>query len=202
MPGREEVIKHRLSLTSQQKSRLQLLGSRSAIKLVHIRRSGVDKHHKSDEEIAVDEANEEGEADEQNEDDEETEQSAPSSDSPPPPEQPSSRTPFATRQAMSLDPHRAHQIPGLTDLASWIFGPSGLQDLQVLAYGDFSYQGHYIEDTIVFGRNRSDGSSRRVSYSLLNKDERNDIMALYGDFLEACPVDPLLRLDREDMERV
>ena len=178
---------------------------------MHIRRSGADKYRKSDEEI---EAAEEDEADEEDEQDEEDDQSAPSSPSTPPPEPSSSQTPFATRQAMSLDPHRAQQILGLTDLASWAFGPSGLQNLQVLAYGDFSYQGRYIEDTVVFGRDRSGESERgfagsgnehsgaKDGYTLLRKEERNDVLALYGNFLEACPVDALLRLEREDMERV
>lgn len=178
---------------SGQKTRLQLLDSRSPVKLVHVRISGADKYYKEDEE---------------NEEDEGDEESAPSSDSEPPPATHAARLPLPKRQAMSLDPHRAQQVPDLSDLASWAFGPDGLLNLQVLAYGDFSYQGRYIEDTFVFGRNRSAnslrGSTRSLDkssfgYSLLQKDERNDVMALYGDFLEACPVDALLRLNR-DME--
>ena len=174
----------------EQKTRLQLLDPRSPIKLVHVRISGADKFCKEDEE------------------DEADEESASSFDSAPLLEMPAARLPLPKRQEMSLDPHRAQQVPGLSDLALWAFGPDGLSNLQVLAYGDFSYQGRYVEDTFVFGRNRS-GNSPVVStrsldrsdfgYSLLQKDERNDVMALYGDFLEACPVDPLLRLNR-DME--
>lgn len=162
------------------------MGSRSAIKLVHIRISGADKYRKSTEEL------EEAEADSEGSETEENDQSASSSGSPatPPPQPPSPRTPFATRQQMSLDPHRASQVPGLTNLASWAFGPSGLQNLQVLAYGDFSYQGRYVEDTFVFGRNRSGNSSSgfmgenigESGYNLLKKEERNDVVALYGDF--------------------
>lgn len=169
---------------------------------MHVRISGADKHYKEDEE------DEEDEGDEWDEEDEGDEERALSPDTTPPPESPPTPIPLLQRQQMSVDPHRAEQVRGLSDLASWAFGPDGLLNLQVLAYGDFSYQGRYIEDTFVFGRNRSGkyprGSTQSSNnsdfgYSLLQKNERNDVMALYGDFLEACPVDALLRLDR-DME--
>ena len=176
------------------------MDSRSALKLVHVRVSGADKYYKK------------GEDDEGGREEDENEDSAPSSDSVPPPRKLAVLTPLAKRQRLSLDPYRAQQVRGLSDLASWAFGPNGLLNLHVLAYGDFSYQGRYIEDTFVFGRNKKFVKSSRelplplresdFGYSLLRKDERNDVLARYGDFLEACPVDSLVRLDRADMELV
>lgn len=117
------------------------------------------------------------------------------------------------RQRMSVDRHRAHKVPGLSNLASWAFGPDGLPNLQVLAYGDFSYGGRYVEDTFVFGRDGFVQSSEKlnklaavpkldtdVGFSLLGKKERNEVMARYGDFLEACPVDPLVPMDARNLE--
>ena len=191
-----------------QKTRLQLLDARSPIKLVHVRISGADKDYKEDKEDEEDEDYKEDEEDEADGEDEENEESAPSLDSAPPLKMPATLPPLPKRQEMSLDPHRAQQIPGLSDLASWAFGPDGLLNLQVLAYGDFAYQGRYVEDTFVFGRNRPGKSSRGFTrsssksdygYTLLQRDERDDVMARYGDFLESCPADALLRLHR-DME--
>ena len=119
----------------------------------------------------------------------------------------------AARQRMSVDRHRAHTVPGLSNFAYWAFSPYGLPNLQVLAYGDFSYGGRYVEDTFVFGRDGFVQSSEKwkflaadpkldtdVGFSLLGKNERNEVMARYGDFLEACPVDPLVQMDARNIE--
>ena len=111
-----------------------------------------------------------------------------------------------TRQQMSLDPYRSHQVPGLSTFASWAFSPHGLPNLQVLAYGDFSYDGRYVENTFIFGRDGFVLSAQKPTFwaaapktdggfSLLGKEERNEVMARYGNFLEACPVDSLLEMD-------
>ena len=116
-----------------------------------------------------------------------------------------------TRQQMSHDPHRAYQVPGLSAFASWAFSPEGLPNLQVLAYGDFSYEGRYVEDTFIFARDGFVRPSRKTTvwaaapkteggFSLLGKEERNEVMARYGNFLEACPVDPLVRTDAPNIE--
>ncbi|KAM0801053.1 hypothetical protein BDR22DRAFT_962536 [Usnea florida] len=109
----------------------------------------------------------------------------------------------STRQRMSHDPHRAHQIPHHYDLASWAFSPDGLPNLQVLAHGDFSHSGRYVEDSFIFGRDGAipDTSTLTVwagpkpdaGFSLLGQGARNEVVARYGDFLSACPVDPLMR---------
>ena len=119
----------------------------------------------------------------------------------------------AQRQRMSVDRHRAHKVPGLSNFASWAFSPYGLPNLQVLAYGDFSYGGRYVEDTFVFGRDGFVQSSEKwkflaadpkfdtdVGFSLLGRKDRNEVMARYGDFLEACPVDPLMQMDARNIE--
>lgn len=161
-------------MTSGQRKRLELLDSRSAIKLLHVRVSGADTYGAYDESV-------------------------------------SEVSSMARRQKMSLDRDRAQRVPGLSAFASWAFGPDGLPNLRVLAYGDFSYHGRYIEDTFVFGRDEFVESCRESThsmtdsevdcgYSLLTKEQRNEVMELYGDFLEACPVDVLVYMDRANME--
>ena len=34
-----------------------------------------------------------------------------------------------------------------------------------------------------------------VGFSLLGKEERNEVVKRYGEFLEACPVDPLVGME-------
>ena len=121
-----------------------------------------------------------------------------------------------TKQQMSLDPHRAAQVPNLNTFACWAFGPHGLPNLQVLAHGDFSHDGRYVENTFIFGRDGFVPSVQKptfwaaapksevgfVGFSLLGKEERNEVMARYGAFLEACPVDPLVGEDGKNIEAV
>ena len=170
-------------MTPGQSKRLDSMTHRSAIKLLHVRASGADqKIAKAD--IAI--------------------RGPPFCGLPQGPSTP-------TRQRMSLDHYRAQQVPGLCNFAPWAFSPHGLPNLRVLAYGDFSYDGRYVEDTFVFGRDGYVQSSNKPTFlaadpktdygfSLLGKEERNEVMARYGDFLEACPVDPLLQMDAPDIE--
>lgn len=50
------------------------------------------------------------------------------------------------------EPHFADDF---RDLAQWAFGPKGLPELQLLAYGDFSHKGRYHKYTMLLCRNES-----------------------------------------------
>ena len=172
-----------MPITPEQSKRLDSMTPRSAIKLLHVRLSGENKKSAQTDLMM---------------------RGLPDSSLP------STNLPWklstTTRQQMSLDPHRAHQVPGLSTFAAWAFSPHGLPNLQVLAYGDFSYEGRYVEDTFIFARDGFVRSSpnltfwaaapkTEVGFSLLGKEERNEVVARYGGFLEACPVDPLVGMD-------
>ncbi len=78
----------------------------------------------------------------------------------------------------------------LFDFARWAFGNNGLPKLQILAFGDFSYDGRYIERMVLLCRQRI-GS--RHGFRLAS---RENVISLGGidkpfDFLGACPKDPL-----------
>lgn len=86
----------------------------------------------------------------------------------------------------------------LRHLAQWAFGPDGIPSLKFIACGDYAYGG------------RSSGSERvdvilcrpkagsKKAFRILDrfddraKEERTSIIDVYRDFLEACPVEPLL----------
>ncbi len=146
--------------------KLELMKPRSGIKLLHVRTSGADK---KDQGNKVSESGWELHM---------------------PKYIDAMNANMATKQKMNLDHRRAQTIPGLSALAMWAFGPCGLPNLKVLAYGDFSHHGRYIEDCFMFGVNKKNTRENQVpGYYLLQKDERNDVIVQYGDFLGACPVD-------------
>ncbi|KAK2803993.1 hypothetical protein FQN50_006799 [Emmonsiellopsis sp. PD_5] len=93
--------------------------------------------------------------------------------------------------------------------AHWAFGPRGLQHLQILAYGDFSYGDRHRESQILFCRKEAPIPQRfinkeqelyltlvhesRLSFRLLYAND--DIFASMQDemrCLEACPTENLL----------
>lgn len=92
-------------------------------------------------------------------------------------------------------------LPEIHELASWAFGPEGLPNLQILAYGDFSYRGR--RPHLVLCRFKSlDGVDIQKSaaglsdlaYREVTKEDVSEQEILYTNahFLEACPEDPLL----------
>ena len=78
----------------------------------------------------------------------------------------------------------------LFEFARWAFGSNGLSKLQILAFGDFSYDGRHIGRTVVLCRQRI-GSCHGFRVA-----SREDVISLGGidklfDFLGACPKDQL-----------
>ena len=78
---------------------------------------------------------------------------------------------------------------GLFDLAQWAFGPNGISQLQVLAFGDFSYDGRFPKKSILFCRQILQPS--KTTWRLAKKDETAIFEGIDRpmDFLGACPRD-------------
>ena len=78
---------------------------------------------------------------------------------------------------------------GLFDLAQWAFGPGGIPKLQVLAFGDFSYDGRFPKQSILFCRQLLQPS--KTTWRLAKKDETAIFNGIDRpmDFLGACPKD-------------
>jgi hypothetical protein len=87
----------------------------------------------------------------------------------------------------------------LYDLAQWAFGPKGLLFLQVIAFGDFSYEGRYAQSNVFLCRNigphQVHGQDMAgQTFRHLSDDDQSlrDLLDKYSEILEACPADPLL----------
>ena len=58
----------------------------------------------------------------------------------------------------------------MIQLALWAFGSRGLQDLQILAFGDFSYRGRLASRARLFCRN-SEATSSKLPFRYLKKND-------------------------------
>lgn len=96
------------------------------------------------------------------------------------------------------DPHYLDAFPyeleyslcmGLFDLLNWAFGPRGPPRLQVLAYGDFSHDGRFPQQSILFCRQPLPSS--KITWRLAKRDETAmfDGIDRPWEFLGACPRD-------------
>ena len=93
---------------------------------------------------------------------------------------------------------------GLFHLLDWAFGPHGLPELQVLAFGDFCHDGRYRQRSLLFCRQPLRPS--KITWRLA---ERNETAIFEGidrpmEFLGACPKDVTMLnrivYDNEDEE--
>jgi hypothetical protein len=86
----------------------------------------------------------------------------------------------------------------LRNLAQWAFGPEGLLSLQVIAFGDFSYEGRYANSQVLLVRNTAESDSRHGTKEhtfrriRLTDQWQNDLISRYSQMLAACPTSPLL----------
>ena len=85
----------------------------------------------------------------------------------------------------------------IIEFADWAFGADGLPNLQILASGDFSYQGLYAYESLILcktkGATNADDKKRNFR-PLGDKDSDPDIWEFIRenmDMLAACPVDPI-----------
>lgn len=88
--------------------------------------------------------------------------------------------------------------PQLRRLAEWAFGPDGIPSLKAIACGDYAYGGRPSNfehvDVILCRPEAGSEEGFRIldRFDDKSREEREEIIDAYRDFLEACPVDPLL----------
>lgn len=78
------------------------------------------------------------------------------------------------------------------DFAQWAFGPEGLPQLQVLAFGYFSQDARFRENCMLMARHKSESSD--ITFRLISKGDLASLPGFEGalEFLQACPKDTLL----------
>ena len=81
-------------------------------------------------------------------------------------------------------------------VAQQMFGPNGLPELQILAYGDFSYGSRFEDSSILICRNdvasvKRAGRTVRLNFRKLQLEDLalQDLLSRHMPTLEACPVD-------------
>ena len=91
----------------------------------------------------------------------------------------------------------SNALPSMIEFAKWVFGPDGLPQLQILAFGDFAFAGR--QPNIAWGRLESmPGGNDPQNGDLPFREITKTDAWLWGrlqenlDFLEACPEDQLL----------
>jgi hypothetical protein len=113
-------------------------------------------------------------------------------------------TPFGAK-AMAAMPSAPQN---LLSVAQWSFGPTGLPDLKVLAYGDFSYNGRYVWQNWLFCRsqyglelaeqdcNLDLAATLKLNFTfgeVAKSDwELQELIDSHSEMLEACPEDTIL----------
>ncbi|PWY74592.1 hypothetical protein BO94DRAFT_524537 [Aspergillus sclerotioniger CBS 115572] len=80
-----------------------------------------------------------------------------------------------------------YQPEEIYDLAQWAFSADGLPNLQVLAWGDFSYRGRYSKSNILLCRS-DDGYQPLAPFNTVPWGILQDNL----DMLAACPLDDIL----------
>jgi hypothetical protein len=92
-------------------------------------------------------------------------------------------------------------FPELTEnldgFAQWAFGGNGFRSLQVLVFGDFSYNERYSWGNVLLCRqcDSAPGGVVRKNYRHLTKGDtsEHELLRTYSHVLQACPTDLLLR---------
>lgn len=85
------------------------------------------------------------------------------------------------------------------DFAQWVFGPTGIGSLRLLAYGDFSHGGRFAENTLLLCRRGlspgAEVSDRFLRFREVRKGGDVELWELFKreeHVLSACPCDPLM----------
>ncbi|KAI9674936.1 MAG: hypothetical protein M1822_008998 [Bathelium mastoideum] len=88
----------------------------------------------------------------------------------------------------------SEHLPLVKGFANWAFGPNGLPDLRILAYGDFTFGGGHPNILLRRSSNEADFSSSNVMFRELGKADGGlwELVQENADFLEACPEDYLV----------
>jgi hypothetical protein len=91
----------------------------------------------------------------------------------------------------------------LFSFANWAFGPEGFLGLDIVAFGDFSYQGRFSRNTLLLCRNKPSSSPANpdttqqgtaLTFRNMRKNDRElwDLLKRNAGFLEACPTQSIL----------
>jgi len=122
----------------------------------------------------------------------------------------SGKPPNSTHSTASLDSFDTAEIQclptELREFTNWAFGPHGLPTLEVLAFGDFSYDGRFDVRNKLFCRHTrstgypGDDTSQQIHDKLLltfrpvRENDRKlwDLIDRNTEFLKACPTDSIL----------
>ncbi|KAH9204561.1 hypothetical protein DL95DRAFT_529207 [Leptodontidium sp. 2 PMI_412] len=122
----------------------------------------------------------------------------------------SGKPPNSTHSTASLDSFDTAEIQclptELREFTNWAFGPHGLPTLEVLAFGDFSYDGRFDVRNKLFCRHTrstrypGDGTSQQIHDKLVltfrpvreNDWKLWDLIDRNTEFLKACPTDSIL----------
>jgi hypothetical protein len=109
---------------------------------------------------------------------------------------------FEVNDTADSDPSST-KLEALFSFANWAFGPEGFPVLDILAFGDFSYQGRFSKYNLLLCRDKSSSSPANphsarkgtaLTFRKVRKNDRAlwDLLKRNSDFLEACPTDPIL----------
>lgn len=92
------------------------------------------------------------------------------------------------------------------DFAQWVFGPTGIRSLRLLAYGDFSYEGRFGQSTLLLCRrdpscgteySAGEEASQVLRFRDVKKGEDAELWGLFErekHVLTACPCDTLFHV--------
>ncbi|KAI0543820.1 hypothetical protein F4679DRAFT_567183 [Xylaria curta] len=84
--------------------------------------------------------------------------------------------------------------PEFQDLASWVFGPDGINSLQLLAFGDFICRGRLFSFNLILRRKDAPVTDGELPYHRIDPwlERNKSISDAVCGFLEACPSTPLM----------
>jgi len=86
-----------------------------------------------------------------------------------------------------------NKLPKVHKFAEWAFGPDGIRELEVLAYGDFSNKDRHPNLLLCRSQGEPGGDAETTYRAVTKKDVRaREMIQDNFDFLEACPNERLM----------
>lgn len=87
------------------------------------------------------------------------------------------------------------------DFAQWVFGPTGILSLRLLAFGDFSYRGRFVKHNLLLCRRErptqaATHETQNLYFRSVTVDDQElwELVEKHFDVLEACPADSLFKV--------
>lgn len=92
------------------------------------------------------------------------------------------------------------------EFAQWVFGPTGILSLRLLAFGDFSYNGRFAKYNMLLCRMEQQQAqitipeSQRLYFRPVKGDDKtlHELLDKHSDVLEACPADSLFKFPGDE----